>query len=354
MRKFVFLFLFFNLSYADSWVEKPDIDFYVHPFVEAEQAGGRFCGAKIVEADPLKIKAGGKVRRADVFDKDLALRKGDRVVCGFKDGGVSVVDYNRIPVMVFLLLLFAGGAVALSFKTGLRAVLALGLSIASIIFLFLPAVEKGYSPVFSCFLTCVFISFITLYLIGAGKKKTLPAFIGTVGGISAVFVFAKLFLTAVKVGGFSGEQIQLLNYLSRNLQTRIQDIPGIFFAGIIIGATGVIMDVAISISSSLVQIRAQNPALQRSALFSAGMNIGRDIIASMANSLLFAYIGGALFLLVSRSFFTYSFTQLLNSEWFSVIVVEIFSGTLGIIITVPLTSFVSSQLLAKKSFKVSF
>jgi len=341
LRFALLLCCFVTFSSADSWVEKPDIDFYAHPFVESQAAAGTFFRGKIAEVKPLQVISGGKIYKADKFNDDVELKKGERVVCEVVPDGVSIVDYDRFPSMFFLLLIFAGGVILLNFATGIRAVLALALSIAAIVFLFLPLVEKGFNPVFSGIFICVIISLVTLCLIGADKKKTLPAFLGTLGGISAVFVFAKVFLTLAKFGGFSEEQIQLLNYLSRTLR----NIQGIFLAGIIIGATGVIMDVAISISSSLLKIRGENPDIKGSALFSAGMNIGRDIIASMANSLLFAYIGGALFLLVSRSFFTYSFTQLLNAEWFSVILVEIFSGTFGIIAAVPLTSFVSSKLL---------
>lgn len=335
---------------SDSWVEKPDIDFYAHPFVENMNDGTLYRSGTVAEvSETMKVKSAGKIYNAENFTGASVMKKGQRVLCAFDGESAMIIDYNRIPVMLILAAVFIAGVIMLNFKTGLRAVLALILSLTAVYFLFISAVLKGINPVVSGFLVCAVVSLITLFLVGAKKEKTVPAFLGTLGGILTVFISAKIFLMAVKTDGFSDEQIQLLNYLGRNYKTAVKDISGVFLAGILVAATGVIMDVAISISSSLKTIMDENPGIGKTALFSRGMNIGRDIIASMANSLLFAYAGSALFLIISKSYFTYSFTQLFNSDWFAVIIVEIFSGTLGLIMAVPLTSLISALMLLHRN-----
>ncbi|MCD6413513.1 MAG: YibE/F family protein [Elusimicrobia bacterium] len=346
---FCFLGLFSHLIGADSWVEKPDIDFYAHPLVEDFKSVSQFRrGVVRLRGGNKYVEIGGKIYPADCYDEDINLREGSAVVAAVSDGSAQIVGYDRTPVMFFLAAAFAVLVLLLNVKTGLRALIALAGSIAAVFFIFIPAVMAGVAAVPASFVVCAGVTAFTLVVVGVRKDKFLPAFLGATGGIFSALAIAAAFLAAAKTRGFSDENLQLLNYLVRNFNIGLKNADNIYLAGILIGATGVIMDVSISIASSLASIKEEKPDLKPSALFASGMNIGRDIIASMTNSLLFAYVGGAFFLILEKSFFAYSVSQILNAEWFSLIFAEIFAGTSGMILTVPITSFFSSKMLRRK------
>ncbi len=346
----VLLFILFAVSFAfaDSWSEKPDIDFYVHPFVEDSHDPQKYESGKVLsENGVLFAEIKGKKYPMDIYNCRVKLSGGERVVCVIDDGRAAVVDYDRTRPLALLVFLFALGVIALKAASGLHALAALFFALAAVFGIYVPALLKGVPPAGAAIFLCLIISLVTLYAVGGGGKKSAAAFAGAVFGIVSAASVAYIFLAAVKTRGFCDEQLQLLNYLSRALKIPLRDAGGVFLSGMIIAATGVIMDVAITISSSLSSIQSANPAVRRKNLFRRGMNIGGDVIASMSGSLLFAYAGGALFLILSRSFFTYSAPYLLNAEWFAVIIAGIFSGTCGMILTVPVTAAASAFLFAE-------
>ncbi|MCD6310907.1 MAG: YibE/F family protein [Elusimicrobia bacterium] len=337
-----------SLAFADSWSENPDIDFYVHPFVEDSQDTQKYESGKVSsENGILSAEIKGKKYPVDIYNYRVTLSGGERVVCVIDDGRAGVVDYDRTRPLAMLLFLFALGVIVLKTASGFRAMAALVFSLAAVFMMYVPALLKGAPPVGAAIFLCLIISLVTLYAVGGGGKKSSAAFAGAVSGIIFAAAVAYIFLAALKTRGFSDEQIQLLNYLSRTLTIFPRDAGWVFLSGMIIAASGVIMDVAITISSSLLFIQSANPAIRRKNLFRRGMNIGGDVIASMSGSLLFAYAGGALFLILSRSFFTYSAAFLFNAEWFAVLIAGIFSGTCGMIITVPVTAAAAAFLFAE-------
>jgi len=331
--------------FADSWSEKPDMDFYVHPFVEDSQDPQKYVSGKVSsENGVLSAEIKGEKYPLDIYNYRVKLSGGERVVCIIEDGRASVMDYDRTRPIALLIFLFTFGVIALKAASGLRALAALFFSLAAVLGIYVPALLKGAPPLAAGVFLCLIISLVTLYAVGGGGKKSAAAFMGAFFGIVSSAAVASVFLTAVKTRGFSDEQIQLLNYLSRVLKISPGDAGAVFAAGLIIAASGVIMDVAITISSSLSSIQSAKPSVTRKNLFRRGMNIGGDVIASMSGSLLFAYAGGALFLILSRSFFNYSAFYLLNAEWVAVFTAGIFSGTCGMILTVPVTAAAAAVL----------
>ena len=335
--------------FADSWSEKPDIDFYAHPFVEdADDLHEYRTGRVTSENEEFVFSSRGKKYPMDSYNFRVQLSAGERVLCVIEDGRAGVLDYDRTRPLALLIFLFALGVIALKAVSGARALAALFFALLAVFAVYVTAVLKGAPPAASALLLCFIISLVTLYAVCGKGRKAPSALAGAVFGIFSAALTAYIFLAALKTRGFSDENIQLLNYLSRTLQIAPRDAGSVFLAGIIIAATGVIMDVAITISSSLSSIQSANPAISRAKLFRRGMNIGGDVIASMSGSLLFAYAGGALFLILSRSFFTYSASFLLNAEWFAALIAGIFAGTCGMILTVPATAAASAFLLTRK------
>ena len=126
------------------------------------------------------------------------------------------------------------------------------------------------------------------------------------------------------------------------------DLKAIIFAGIIIGAVGAIMDVAVSISSALWELKAQAPKLSFGGIFKSGVNIGRDIMGSMTNTLVLAYIGSSLTVILLLIVYAASFTELLNREMVIIELLQSLVGSMGILLTMPLTALVCAVLYTKK------
>ncbi|MBA3052093.1 MAG: YibE/F family protein [Candidatus Omnitrophota bacterium] len=336
-------------AFADSWSEKPDIDFYAHPLVEDAEDPQEYRSGRItMENGVFAFAVSGKKYPVDIYNYRVKLSGGERVLCVIEDGRAGVLDYDRRGPIALLIFLFATGVIALKAASGARALAALSFAMFLVFGIYVPAILKGAPPVASAILLCSVIALVTLYAVGGRGAKAPAAFAGALFGILSAALVAYVFLAVLKTRGFSDEQIQLLNYLARALKIPPSDAGSVFLAGIVIAASGVIMDVAITISSSLSSIQSVNSAITRKNLFRRGMNIGGDVIASMSGSLLFAYAGGALFLIVSRSFFTYSASFLLNAEWFAALIAGIFAGTCGMILTVPVTAFAAAFLLTKQ------
>ena len=348
---FVFILLFKGYGFSDSWVEKPDIDFYAHPLIENKGNVKKvFTGKVIIQNNLKKVKVNGKTM--DIGDENLyEYRAGDRVICEI-NGRVSILDYNRSFWIFFTAGLFVIGVLILNFKKGFLSVFSLFFGLFIFVFFFLNFTERGFSPLLTSGFSVVLITAITLFSISGKFKKGISAFLGAIGGIFFGVLFAYFFLKKGHVWGFAREQIQLLNYLIKNFSIPLKSVKGIVLSGILIGTAGVVMDVAISISSSLYEFFLENNKISSKKLFFYGMNIGRDIISTMANSLLFAYAGSSFFYVFAVSFQGYSLMQILNSEGFFFIFVEIFSGTSAIVVTVFLTVVFSSLIIPKRSYKI--
>ncbi|MEA2081324.1 MAG: YibE/F family protein [Elusimicrobiota bacterium] len=350
----LFLFLAVPAAFADSWSERPDIDFYAHPFVEDSQEAQKYESGKVLsENGVLFAKIKDKKYPLDIYNIRVVLSGGERVVCVVEDGRAGVLDYDRTRVMALLIFLFTAGVIGMKVVSGFRAAAALLFSLVAVFGFYVPSLLTGAPPVALGIFICLVISLVTLYAVAGRGKKASAALAGAFFGILSAAFTAYIFIALVKTRGYSDEQLQLLNYLSRTLKIPPGDAGAVFLAGLVIAASGVIMDVAITISSSLSSIQSANPLITRKKLFRRGMNIGGDVIASMSGSLLFAYAGGALFLILSRSFFDYSATYLFNAEWVAVIISGIFSGTCGMIVTVPVTGAAAAFLMVQGDVQAS-
>ena len=129
------------------------------------------------------------------------------------------------------------------------------------------------------------------------------------------------------------------------------DIGGMLFSGILIASLGAVMDVAMSVSSSLHEIKLNSPDISAKDMFKSGINIGRDMIGTMSNTLILAYVGGSLSLVMIIYAYSYQMHQILNMYSVAIEIMRGISGTMGIILTVPITSLITSMLLAGKKEK---
>ncbi len=177
-----------------------------------------------------------------------------------------------------------------------------------------------------------------MLLIVGRNRKTISAILGTVIGllISGLVVF--VIGNASSLTGLSGDEAQMLAYIPQNISL---DFKGILYAGIIIGALGAIMDVTVSVASSMYEIETVQPKITRKALIKSGLNIGRDIMGSMSNTLILAYTGGAIHLMLLFNAFNLSFTEIINMDLIASEIIRAIAGSTGLILAIPLTAVIA-------------
>lgn len=257
----------------------------------------------------------------------------------------SVYQYDRsLAILIAFAIFFA--LICIVGKTkGLRAGIALMISILIIAFGMLPAIYNGVSPILATFLVCIAISAVTLILLNGLSLKTAVAILSTLLGLIASVLLYAIVADILKVTGYALEETEDLILVSRHTGLRVSDI---MFAGILLGSLGAVMDTAMSIASSLYEIIDQSPKIKSSQLFTSGMNIGSDMIGTMCQTLVLAFTGGSVAsLLVMLSYGT-RFNQFLSSDFLAAELLQALTGSFAVILTVPITALVSSKIFKYK------
>lgn len=273
----------------------------------------------------------------------MPLKIGNKVLVGLStdmDGNLQPFIYEiiRHNSLFILLMIFFGGILIVGGLKGLKSILSLIITIISIFVIMIPIIFKGVNPIVASILTCAFISAVTFILLDGFKKKTFTAFLGTVSGVALSGIFAWIFSILSNLSGFSEEAIYL-SYIPQNISF---DFRGLLFAGIVIGASGACMDVSMSIASALEALKIESPNISRVALFKAGMHIGRDIIGTMSNTLILAYVGGALNLILIFVAYDTPFIEIINKEMIAQEILRALAGSIGLVFIVPITALLAS------------
>lgn len=280
------------------------------------------------------------------------LKAGDRctlTVSTYANGDVNatVYEYNRAAPLVIVAALFLIVTVLVGGRTGAKSLVGLIFTVLCVFFLLFPALMKGAPTLLSTFLVCVYVAAVSFVILGGVQKKTVCALLGTVAGMALALVFALLAQRLLRINGLRGADVEPLLQL-RQTGTPIR-LRGLLAAGVILSALGAVMDVAMSLSSALSEVHAADPALDRRALFRSGMNIGRDMVGTMTNTLILAFLGGGLTLTLYIYTLGLSAHQLLSSAYLSVEVMTAVSSSIGVILSVPITALISAWAYARKA-----
>lgn len=316
------------------------------------QENGVRSGDQVVNVRITTGSQKGKVFEATSSEGNLfgaVCKKGSKVIVIISTAGenslVSVYALDREYVVyafvgIFLLLMCIIGG-----KNGVKAVAGLVFTMVSIVYIFMPLIYRGASPFWAAVLIVIVTTAATMYLIGGMTKKTVSAILGTVLGVLCSGLSAYLFGIAAGIGGNNVSNIETLLFVGQN--TKIQ-INGLLFAGILISSLGAVMDVAMSVSSTIHEIHEKNPSLGRKELFKSGMNVGKDMMGTMSNTLILAFTGGSLSTLVVNYAYDISYRQLVNGYYMGIEIMQGIAGSIGIILTVPFVSMVASGLYCMK------
>lgn len=268
------------------------------------------------------------------------------------DGVLSanVYNYDREAEIVVLLAVFFGLMWLVGGKKGFNSILALIFTFVAVIMMYIPMMYIGVSPFIAATITVVIITLVTFILIADFQMKSIGAMLGTIFGVIVSGLIALVFGHFGHVTGFNVDDIENLIYVGQNSRL---DIGGMLFSGILIASLGAVMDVAMSVSTSLHEIKEQRSEITAKEIFKSGINIGRDMIGTMSNTLILAYVGGSLGLVMIIYAYSYQMHQILNMYSIAIEIMRGVAGTIGIILTVPITSLIMSVLLTREKKAVS-
>lgn len=251
-------------------------------------------------------------------------------------------NYERINQIIILSIIFIVIILLFGGKKGIRTVFSLAFTCLSIFYVFVPFIMAGYNIYISTIIICIFIIGVTFVLMSGINKKSLAAAIGCTGGVVFSGCIYSLMDNTMKLTGYYNDES---TRLTESFVNQPLDLRAIVFAMVIIGALGATMDVAMSISSSLGEISNSSNKISRSSIIKSGLNIGKDIMGTMTNTLILAYIGSSLVKVVIYSASNYPILQLLNKEEIIVEFLQSLVGSLGMLLTIPFTTIVSAILL---------
>jgi uncharacterized membrane protein len=263
---------------------------------------------------------------------------GDAVVLGYtpdSDPGFQYyfADFQRRTPLVLLTVLFGVAVVALGRWQGVRALIALGLSLVVIVGFVLPSILDGNPPVLVALVGTSAVAFVALFLTHGVNHGTAVAFLGTMASLGLTGLLAVVFVELTTLTGLASEEATFLQVGADQL-----DLQGLLLAGIVIGTLGVLDDVTVTQVAAVEEIHAADPSASPRRTWAAAMRVGRDHIGSTVNTLVLAYAGASLPLLLLFTQTTQPLSQVLNGEVVASEVVRTLVGSIGLVASVPLTT----------------
>jgi uncharacterized membrane protein len=259
----------------------------------------------------------------------------------------SVQDAYRLPVLYFFIALFVILVLLIGGLQGLRGLLSLAGSFLLIAFVLLPGIMHGFSPILVSIGVASLIIILGSYVTHGFNKTTSSAVIGMI--VTVIFTGIMAYV-AVHVSNFSGYDNEEAMYLNLNARGQI-DLIGILIGGMMIGFLGVLYDVAIGQAISVEELHHIAPHIERKTIFKRAIRIGREHIGALVNTLAIAYVGAFLPLLLLFSTPPVDVGMILNRELFATEVLRILIGSIGLVLAVPITTFLSVYMLIKKDGK---
>ena len=310
-----------------------------HHVIEVEILGGMYKGKRVILRNIVNHSMPLLSIPAD---------PGDIILCKVGGGpdqislGNIVQEYGRDKYLVW----FVGGMFLLIILVGriegIRTVCAMIISGAVIYYFMLPLISQGMNAVLVVTLTSGVVAFVSLVFVIGPSRKTFSAVLGTMGGILAAGI---ILIIAQNQLQFTGLESAIAADIEEATRTPPFDFVQILLAGMLMGVLGVAVDGAIEVASSMEEIRRANPMMPTWRLIASGLNVGTDILGTMVNTLVFAYLGVELLLIISISTESHELliaptVQLLSLSVVSAEIVRLLAGTLGLVLAIPITAII--------------
>jgi len=284
-----------------------------------------------------------------VNPKDVEI--GDRVLLAYVSMDTVTYEwvfdeYKRSDALIGLGVAFLVLVILFGRKKGVNTIVSLIFTCLAIFAVFIPSILSGHNIYKSSIITCLFIITMTLLIISGVNKKAFCAAVGCLGGLTVTAILTVLMDKILHLTGAIDQEAIFLVLL--NDKNPI-DLRAIIFGGIVLGSLGATMDVSMSISSSLQELSIKMKDKSFASLLKSGLAIGRDIMGTMANTLILAYIGSSLTIVLLLVANTGSLESLFNRELIVVEVMQALVGSMGILFTIPITSILSAYIYNLKT-----
>lgn len=279
---------------------------------------------------------------------NVYLKKGKEIilVASVEDGVIKEIDLHDLARDRGLYYLLAGFIVLLLLvgrMQGLKTIITLIFTGVVIMKVILPLLLLGYEPIPVATCSAIGIIIFTFLVIGGVNAKSLSAIVGTVFGVTVAGLLALWVGEISHLTGFNSEEAQMLFFMEQTINIR-----GLLFAGIIIGCLGAVTDVGMSVASAASEISCVNPQIRPFQLTRAALNVGRDIMGTMSNTLVLAYTGSAMPLLLLLMGYEMEWLKIINLDLIATEVVRGIAGSIGLIASIPVTAVVAGFLMGAK------
>lgn len=205
-------------------------------------------------------------------------------------------------------------------------------------------INESKGELLAAVLVVAFTTVVTMCMVDGITKKSVAAMLGTIIGVVFSGAFALIFGQVTSITGYNVSDIENLVYVGEMTDIKIGEL---LFAGILIASLGAVMDVGMSIASTLNELKEQNPQMMLKELFQSGMNVGRDMMGTMTNTLILAFTGGSINTLVFIFAYNYEYQQVINMYSVGIEIMQGLSSSLGVIMAVPVTSWIAAFLYSK-------
>lgn len=294
----------------------------------------------------VKLEGGQQVAAENVVQSalDTEVGKGTKVVLyTMKQDGKTIYavrDYDHLGGMGWGVVVLVLGVVMIGGWKGVKALLALGVGLALIFGVLMPLLLQGWSPIWLTLVVGAGVAAVSLFILNGWRRKTLVMTLGTVGGVGVATVCALVFGWWAQVGGLGTHEVRDLALIMPGL-----DFQGLLFAGMVLGSLGAVMDTAVSITSAMGEVRRANKKYDFQQLWEAGMGVGRDIMGSMMNTLVFAYVGSAYAVIFTfMALGELGFWEIVNLGFISEEMVRSLVGSFGLLATIPITAVLNATI----------
>lgn len=296
----------------------------------------------------IEILEGDKKGEILTIENDyIALEKGDKFFLYHSIDGIdgresySVRDVDRRPVILFFIILFIAVVLLFSGKQGLRSLIGLAGSFFVILYILIPSLLAGYPPVLTSIFVATIILFFAIYFTHGFNRVSTVAFSGTVLAVILTGVLAYIGVDFAKFTGLTTEESF---YLDLNTRGAL-DLTGLLLGGIMIGVLGVLDDIAITQSAIVRELYNTAPHLSRKEIYKKALSVGKEHVGALVNTLALAYTGASLPLLLLFSSAGPTNFSVINQEIFATEIIRTIVGSIGLILTVPITTLLAVYIL---------
>lgn len=276
------------------------------------------------------------------------LKVGDRVyVYGIYENNKLQIDavsyYDITPWVILLFAIFALLIIIIGRKNGIKALISLLLTIILVFAFLIPAILDSKDPIIYTVMLCAVVIVVTFIIISGFKKKTLVAIIGTTAGVIASALMGVLFSNLMRLTGINEHARMISTIVSE--EKEMINFKGVLLSAIMISAMGACMDIGMSISSALSELKDKKPDLTSKELIKSGMNIGKDVMGTMTNTLILAYVGSAMLCILLYNVNGFDLPNILHQEDISNEVLKSLAGSIGLICTIPFTAIFGGLII---------